>query len=182
MLTEPVRRPGRLDKEGMGKAKQLLAKGPALCHHRPKILNRQAPAIAGDLDIGLIGRAVLAENHGNACHTIIANDADFTLPPSSHGGDHGSDTRLLGAEQDAIFTVDEVRRTARAYRTEAEILPRLGHDMMLDQGWQKVADRVDIWVQETTRDQSSHRLKEPAGHERPGPNQVETRPRQELSG
>jgi alpha-beta hydrolase superfamily lysophospholipase len=58
---------------------------------------------------------------------------------------------VLGAEQDTIFTVDEVRRTARAYRTEAEIFPGLGHDMMLDEGWQKVADRIDVWVRETTR-------------------------------
>ena len=30
---------------------------------------------------------------------------------------------VLGAERDAFFTLDEVRRTARAYGTEAEILP-----------------------------------------------------------
>jgi alpha-beta hydrolase superfamily lysophospholipase len=57
---------------------------------------------------------------------------------------------VLGAERDTIFTVEEVRRTARAYRTEAEILPGLGHDMMLDEGWERVADRIDVWVRETT--------------------------------
>lgn len=88
------RRPRRLDKEGVGIGKQRRAKRLALCHLRLKILNRQAPAIACDLDVGLIGRAVLAENDGNACHAIKANDPDFTLPPSSHGGDHRSDTRF----------------------------------------------------------------------------------------
>jgi hypothetical protein len=39
-----------------------------------------------------------------------------------------------------------MRRTARAYRTEAEIFPCMGHDMMLDTDWRKVADRVDIWA------------------------------------
>jgi pimeloyl-ACP methyl ester carboxylesterase len=49
---------------------------------------------------------------------------------------------VLGAELDASLTVEEVVRTARAYGTEPEIVPGIGHDMMLDQGWQAVADRV----------------------------------------
>lgn len=53
---------------------------------------------------------------------------------------------VLGAEQDAFFTVREVRRTARAYRTEAEIFPGMGHNMTLDEGWHMVVDRIDDWV------------------------------------
>lgn len=55
---------------------------------------------------------------------------------------------VLGAEWDTFFTVREVQATARAYRTEAEIFPGMGHDMMLDEGWHKVADRVHAWVHE----------------------------------
>jgi pimeloyl-ACP methyl ester carboxylesterase len=55
---------------------------------------------------------------------------------------------VLGAEHDGFFTDGEVHRTARAYRTRAEIYPGMGHDLMLDQGWQKVADRIDAWVRE----------------------------------
>jgi hypothetical protein len=44
-----------------------------------------------------------------------------------------------------------VRRTARAYRTEAEVFPSMGHDVMLDVGWQAVADRIDNWIRETAR-------------------------------
>lgn len=58
---------------------------------------------------------------------------------------------VLGAEKDGLFTVGEVRRTARAYRGEAEIFPGMGHDMMLDTGWQRVADRVSAWIGETAR-------------------------------
>lgn len=55
---------------------------------------------------------------------------------------------VLGAEQDGFFTTDEVERTARAYGTEAQIFPAMGHNLMLDSGWQTVADRVDGWVRE----------------------------------
>jgi pimeloyl-ACP methyl ester carboxylesterase len=53
---------------------------------------------------------------------------------------------VLAAEHDGFFTLAEVRRTAAAYRTQAEIYPGMGHDLMLDQGWPQVADRIDAWV------------------------------------
>ncbi|MCC6780827.1 MAG: alpha/beta fold hydrolase [Hyphomicrobiales bacterium] len=56
---------------------------------------------------------------------------------------------VLGAKRDSFFTVAEARSTARAYRTEAEIFPGMGHDMMLDADWRKVADRIGAWIQNT---------------------------------
>jgi alpha-beta hydrolase superfamily lysophospholipase len=53
---------------------------------------------------------------------------------------------VLGGELDRTFTVGEVRATARAYGAEAEIFDGMGHDLMLDVGWEQVADRVDEWV------------------------------------
>jgi len=53
---------------------------------------------------------------------------------------------VLGAEFDDCFTTDEVRVTARAYRTEAEIFPDMGHDMMLESGWAAVAERIHVWL------------------------------------
>lgn len=55
---------------------------------------------------------------------------------------------VLGAANDRVFSPDEVQATARAYRTHAEIFPNMAHDMMLDPGWQKVADRILSWLQE----------------------------------
>jgi pimeloyl-ACP methyl ester carboxylesterase len=55
---------------------------------------------------------------------------------------------VLGAEHDGFFTAAELRRTAAAYRTRAEILPGMGHDLMLDQGWPRVADRIHTWIRE----------------------------------
>jgi pimeloyl-ACP methyl ester carboxylesterase len=53
---------------------------------------------------------------------------------------------VLGAAHDRCFAVGEVKATARAYGTEAEIFPDMGHDMMLDRGWQAVADRILEWL------------------------------------
>ncbi len=56
---------------------------------------------------------------------------------------------VLGGELDRVFSVEEVRATARSYRTEATIFPGLGHDLMLDQGWPAVADRIATWVDQS---------------------------------
>jgi pimeloyl-ACP methyl ester carboxylesterase len=53
---------------------------------------------------------------------------------------------VLGAEDDRVFTVAEQRRTARAYRTDAVIYPDMAHDMMLERGWNSVADQILSWL------------------------------------
>ena len=55
---------------------------------------------------------------------------------------------VLGAANDRIFTVSEIEKTARAYHTDAEIFPDMAHDMMLDSGWEGVADRILAWLDE----------------------------------
>ncbi|MCW2558180.1 MAG: lysophospholipase [Mycobacterium sp.] len=53
---------------------------------------------------------------------------------------------VLGALDDGAVTAKEVHATARAYRTEAEFFPNLGHDMMLEPGWAAVAERIHTWL------------------------------------
>lgn len=55
---------------------------------------------------------------------------------------------VLGADQDGAHTCEEVRATARAYGTEAEFFTGMGHNMMLDSGWESVAKRIDGWLGE----------------------------------
>ena len=55
---------------------------------------------------------------------------------------------VAGAEMDGIISVPKVQRTARAYGVEPLIFPGMGHNMMLEEGWPDVADRVDAWVRQ----------------------------------
>ena len=52
---------------------------------------------------------------------------------------------VLGAEKDQIFTKNEVEDTASAYHTKAEFFD-MAHDVMLEDGWQAVADRIINWL------------------------------------
>jgi pimeloyl-ACP methyl ester carboxylesterase len=53
---------------------------------------------------------------------------------------------VLGADQDGAHTRKEILATARAYGTEAEFFPDMGHNMMLEPGWAAVAERIDSWL------------------------------------
>lgn len=54
---------------------------------------------------------------------------------------------VLGAARDAVFTCQEQERTAAVYRAPLEWFD-LAHDMMLEPGWQAVADRIMVWLGE----------------------------------
>jgi pimeloyl-ACP methyl ester carboxylesterase len=53
---------------------------------------------------------------------------------------------VLGAELDGFFTPREVAATARAYRTEPVMFAGMGHNMMLERGWEAVAAHIDQWL------------------------------------
>jgi len=53
---------------------------------------------------------------------------------------------VLGAERDMLVPPSQAEQAARHYGTEAEIFPGMGHVMMLEADWQKVADRIIEWM------------------------------------
>ena len=55
---------------------------------------------------------------------------------------------VLGAEQDAVISAGDVRKTARAYNAQMENFPDMAHDMMLEKNWKAVADRILSWLNE----------------------------------
>lgn len=56
---------------------------------------------------------------------------------------------VLGATEDAIFTPAMVAATAHAWGAKPVMFDGIGHDVMLDVGWEGVADRLADWVLES---------------------------------
>ena len=54
---------------------------------------------------------------------------------------------VLGGAEDRIISPTDVQETAERFGVEGLILPDLGHMMMLDQGWQDVAETMANWLQ-----------------------------------
>jgi len=53
---------------------------------------------------------------------------------------------VLGAEHDHLVPPAQVVITATTYGQQAEILPGMGHGVMLERGWQTVAERIAEWL------------------------------------
>jgi pimeloyl-ACP methyl ester carboxylesterase len=70
---------------------------------------------------------------------------------------------ILGAARDNMIGLREVEATARAYNTQAEIIPNVAHNSMLEAGWQSVADRILIWLNHRTAANASAQIVELAG-------------------
>lgn len=54
--------------------------------------------------------------------------------------------QVIGAANDVFFTDRQIEATARAYKTTARIFPKMSHGMMLETGWQSVADHIIQWL------------------------------------
>jgi pimeloyl-ACP methyl ester carboxylesterase len=65
----------------------------------------------------------------------------------------GTPVLVLGAENDAIFSAETTKSIAAAYGAEAIMFPDMAHDMMLEAGWEKVADTIVDWVRAGCRQQ-----------------------------
>ena len=55
---------------------------------------------------------------------------------------NGTPLSVIGAEDDRICSPGDVRSTARHHGVDATILPGLAHMMMLEPGWEAVADAI----------------------------------------
>ncbi|MFV8833761.1 alpha/beta fold hydrolase [Aquisalimonas sp.] len=53
---------------------------------------------------------------------------------------------VLGAGRDALFSISEVKRTARNYRADLQIYPDMAHAMMLETGWSLPARAIRDWI------------------------------------
>jgi alpha-beta hydrolase superfamily lysophospholipase len=53
---------------------------------------------------------------------------------------------VTGTAKDTSFRRSQVEATARAFHTNAVLFPDMNHGMMLEAGWQGVADRIIAWL------------------------------------
>ena len=56
---------------------------------------------------------------------------------------------VMGAADDVFIPTWEVQATGRAYGVEPVMLPDLAHAMMLDTGWERAADALLGWLDDT---------------------------------
>lgn len=55
---------------------------------------------------------------------------------------------VLGAAQDRSVPQKVTERVASLHGVRAEFFANMGHDLMLEPGWERVAERITCWVQE----------------------------------
>ncbi len=58
----------------------------------------------------------------------------------------GTPLLVLGGRNDFCIAPVEIEATARRHNTQAELFPNMAHNMMLESGWQAVADRILGWL------------------------------------
>lgn len=89
------------------------------------------------------GRAALARMGGESRLALLEAQAPQPVPV---GWLHGRHILVLGAGADRLIPPDAVRRCALWHGTTASFMPEMGHVMMLEPGWEVVADQVLRWV------------------------------------
>jgi len=77
-------------------------------------------------------------------HRAWLDMSGFNLPLPSRMRD--VPVLVLGGGQDSIIAPAFVRSAARMLGTRAEILPGIGHALMLEPGWEAVAQHMQDWL------------------------------------
>ncbi|MBL8660365.1 MAG: alpha/beta hydrolase [Rhodospirillales bacterium] len=80
---------------------------------------------------------------------VVFDLVGLDLPPSTPSAAMKAPVLVLGAERDAFVFRGGLEATAKTYRTRPEIFPNMAHAMMLEAGWQAVAERICEWLELT---------------------------------
>lgn len=106
----------------------------------PRILRR---ALFSDATPDAVAHGWLARFEAESARVVL-DMLGLDLPPSRWRGT--APVLVLGAEHDVFIYPGALRETARAYGTRAETMVGMGHAMMLDHGWEGVAERIAGWL------------------------------------
>jgi len=71
---------------------------------------------------------------------------DMLFPRIKHKKQARVPMLVLGAENDAIFAVDEIEAIAQRYNAECKVIPGMAHDIMLESKWKEAADTIIQWL------------------------------------
>lgn len=69
----------------------------------------------------------------------------FHLPAPAPLG--GAPVLVLAAPDDRLVPIRDVRRTARRYSAEIQEFPGMGHDLVLDAGWEEPFAAMTAWLE-----------------------------------
>lgn len=134
----------------MGSAVGLMLTKPSLINDLNRMLNGGHPDISSLRD-ALFHQPIDHEalmRYYRLCqpesHRAIWDMTLFNLPHPARM--HRPPMLILGAEHDALIPPAQVMMTAATYGLVAEIVPGIGHGLMLEQDWRCVAERVAAWL------------------------------------
>ncbi|HYP49739.1 MAG TPA: hypothetical protein VEQ34_02270 [Pyrinomonadaceae bacterium] len=53
---------------------------------------------------------------------------------------------VIGAANDRIVSQNSILKTAQSYQADVKIFPDMAHDLMLEEGWETVAEFICSWL------------------------------------
>ncbi len=114
-----------------------------------------APHLAGDVLAALrpmyfsadVSADILAQAVTHLCVESPRALLDLVLPSAGRQRPVSARPLVLGAAGDRIATPGDVKATALFYDTTATIVPGLAHMMMLERGWETVAQPLLEWLE-----------------------------------
>ena len=77
-------------------------------------------------------------------HRALWDMTFYNLPRPSRV--HKPPMLVLGAQYDRLISPHQVQMTANTYGVEPKIFPNMGHGMMLERQWEKVALHIADWL------------------------------------
>lgn len=66
-------------------------------------------------------------------------------------GDHDTPLCVIAGGADALFTPSDAESTARRHDAHTIVLDGLPHMMMLEPGWERLAEALDTWIKSAVR-------------------------------
>lgn len=80
-------------------------------------------------------------------HRVVLDMLALDLPPTQAPA--GLPIQVVGGGRDPFVTLQALRQTARTYKTEAHEFDDMPHAMMLERGWEAVAQSIADWLDRT---------------------------------